>query len=280
MNRRQSIMMNERVRRKYERLFYNRIDKALKRQVNTFTAILKHNGLAAARSENAVTLINNQMADVISRLYQVAGKAKAAQVYQSLMKESRRQKEFGFNASWTQAILDYFSLYLFSKVVVPITNTTKAMLEQKINEMITNGYSIEWLVQQVESPTFLGWRARMIARTESNRAINFGSELGAKQTGFATWKEWVAVHDNRTRHEHKLLDTKKVSLNEEFAPGLAFPGDPNASAAQTINCRCHLNYSLKRDSQGKPILEPGRTYTVSRRQARPINRLIELLNNQ
>ena len=131
-------MMNERVRRKYERLFFGRIDKALKRQVSTFTAILKHNGLAAARSENAVTLINNQMAEVISRLYQVAGKAKAAQVYQSLIKESRRQKEFGFNASWTQAILDYFSLYLFSKVVVPITNTTKAMLEQKINEMITN----------------------------------------------------------------------------------------------------------------------------------------------
>ena len=278
MNRRLTIAKNERFRKKYEQLFINRIDKALKSQVKVFIAAVKEGGIQAGISENSVYLMNNEIATVMMRLYQVAGKAKAAQVYQQLIKESRKAKAFGFNATWTQAILDYFSQYLYSKVVLPITQTTKAMLSLKIDEMITNGYSIEWLVQQVENPAFLGWRARMIARTESNRAINFGAQIGAQKTGFETWKEWVAVHDNRTRHEHRLLDTKKVSMNDEFAPGLQFPGDPNATAAQTINCRCHLNYSLKRDANGKPIGAPGQSYTVSRRQAQTARRLINLLS--
>lgn len=280
MSRREKIRKAERFRRKYEKLFYNRINKALVSQVKAFTADIKTSGFSIAQNRMQTTLINANIGPVIQKLYLAAGKAKAGETYQQLRKESRQAKNMGFNATWTQQILDYFSLFLMDKVVVPITATTRKMIEEKINEMILNGYSIEWLVQQVETSQFLGWRARMIARTESNRAINFGAQMGAQQTGFQTWKEWVAVHDNRTRHAHVQLDTKKVDMNEEFLPGLSYPGDPNGAPDQTINCRCHLDYSIKRDANGKPIGQAGRTYTVSRRQSRTAQRLINLLNNQ
>lgn len=280
MSRREKIRKNERFRRKYEKLFYDRIYKALVSQVKAFTSDIKTSGFAVAQSRMQTTLINANIGPVIQSLYLVAGKAKAGEVYQRLRKESRQQKNMGFNATWTQQILDYFGLFLMDKVVVPITATTRKMIEDKIAVMIQEGRSIEWLVQQVETSQFLAWRARMIARTESNRAINFGANMGAQQTGFATWKEWVAVHDNRTRHSHLELDTQKIDMNQEFLPGLAYPGDPNGAPDQTINCRCHLEYSIKRDANGKPIMGAGRTYTVSRRQSRTAQRLINMLNNQ
>ena len=278
MTRSQRIAKNERFRMRYERKYYPQILKAIKSQISSFTDDLKTEGLSFAQSRLSTSILNDKIGRVIVMLYTDAGVAKANMVYRELIKSPKVEKGFGFNAEWTRQIAEYFQMYLFDKVVLPITETTKKQIQQSIDEMIREGESIEWLVQKLESNEFSAWRAAMIARTESNRAINKGADLGAKKTGFQTKKEWVAVHDARTRHTHLTLDGKVVNDNEEFKPGLSFPCDPNASGAETINCRCHLEYKAKRDSNGRLIPASGIQPVLRRGQSRQLQRIIDLIN--
>lgn len=278
MTRSQRIAKNERLRLKYEKKYLSAIQKAIKSQISSFTDDLKSGGLSYAQSRLSTTILNDKIGAVIVKLHSDAGVAKANIVYRELIREPKVEKGFGFNAEWTNQIVSYFRSYLFDKVVLPITETTKKQIQSQIAQMIEQGESIEWLTQQLESSEFTAWRAAMIARTESNRAINYGAKIGAEKTGFKTKKEWVSVHDPRTRHTHILLDGKTVNDNEEFKPGLSYPGDPNASGAETINCRCHVEYKAKRDANGRLIPSEGVRPTLRRGQSRQLQRIIDLIN--
>jgi uncharacterized protein with gpF-like domain len=147
--------------------------------------------------------------------------------------------------------------------------------------MIDNGESIEWLVQQVQDKGFTDWRARMIARTESNRAINYGQQIGAEKSKFKLNKEWVAVNDNRTRlshSDHGGLDGTIVGEFEEFKPGLQFPGDPNADKKETINCRCHLEYHSVRDARGRLIPKEPNKIRITQSVRQEFQDIIAALN--
>lgn len=262
---------------KYEKQFYGPINDALQSQISSFTSDLHNHGLSYAQSRLSASIVNESIGRVIDRLYVTSGTAKAKQVYQQITREPNK-KGFGFNEEWTRQIRDYFAKYLFDKVVTRIAYTTKAMINQKINQMIKEGQSIEWLAQNVKTSQFTAWRAKMIARTESNRAINYGAELGAKSSGFETMKQWVAVHDQRTRHSHFLLDGKTIAMNDSFKEGLKFPGDPNGDAAETINCRCHLEYTAKRNAQGYLIPVGGRPIQRVRDRQR-LRNILELVQS-
>ena len=60
---------------------------------------------------------------------------------------------------------------------------------------------------------------------------------GYKQAGLTT-KIWVAVQDGETRDSHAITDGEEKPINMAFSNGLMFPGDPNGSAEEVINCRC------------------------------------------
>lgn len=262
---------------KYEKQFIGPIDRALQSQISSFTSDLNNRGLSYAQSRLIGSVMNTHIGEVIQSLYVRAGVAKANQVYQVISKEPNR-KGFGFNAEWTNKIKDYFALHLMDKVVSKISATTQKLISQKIAQMIEEGQSIDWLAENVKRGSFTAWRARMIARTESNRAINYGAQVGAEASGFETMKEWVAVHDNRTRHSHYLLDGKKVRLDESFKDGLAFPGDPSGDPEETINCRCHLEYTAVRNTQGYLVPSNGRPIQRVRDRQR-LRQILELVQS-
>lgn len=277
MTRAQRIRQNDRFRMKFEKQFRSHIQDAIQSQISSFTSDLNSHGLSYAQSRLSVSVLNERIGGVIVRLYVAAGVAKATQVYSQISKEPNK-KGFGFNAEWTNNIKDYFAVHLFDKVISKISNTTRTMINAKISQMVEQGQSIEWLAKAVETDQFTSWRARMIARTESNRAINYGAQVGAESTGFETLKEWVAVHDDRTRHSHHLLDGIKVGINDEFKDGLAFPGDPNGDAAETINCRCHVEYTAKRNAQGYMVPVNGRPIQRVRDRQR-LRNILELVQS-
>jgi hypothetical protein len=66
-----------------------------------------------------------------------------------------------------------------------------------------------------------------------------------RETGLVLNKQWVAATDERTRIDHTSADGQIVGPDEMFEIGgesMAFPGDPNASPENVINCRCVLNF--------------------------------------
>lgn len=72
----------------------------------------------------------------------------------------------------------------------------------------------------------------------------------AEDMGNSITKIWIATLDNRTRDEHAHRDGEEIALDEEFAPGLSRPRDPNGALAEICNCRCSLKYGVGQ-SMGK-----------------------------
>ncbi len=94
-----------------------------------------------------------------------------------------------------------------------------------------------------ESPLCSPARARRIARTEKNRAIN-GSRLEKEiERGIYKYKIWDAVGDRSTRPLHKKRDGVKVRIDEPFPYGgrPMSPGD--GPAFEAVDCRCVMGYS-------------------------------------
>jgi hypothetical protein len=103
----------------------------------------------------------------------------------------------------------------------------------------------------------LKYRAETIARTEALRMTSIANQHlyeNAIQEGTIqedTYRRfWVATQDGRTRDAHRTLPSLNKegrAINEPFRSSLGlimYPHDPNASAKNTVNCRCTVVYDL------------------------------------
>lgn len=97
---------------------------------------------------------------------------------------------------------------------------------------------------------YVGYRARVIARTEALRSVHVAQDEATEQAieeGHIGREEiertWITTIDGRERSSHAMLNGMVRGKDEPF-PGLAgpilFPGDPAAAAEETIQCRCTL----------------------------------------
>lgn len=103
-------------------------------------------------------------------------------------------------------------------------------------------------------------RSETIARTESMTMIHTGQNDFWRQlseSGQVAEKEirreWIVTRDSRLRDAHAAipgLNKTGVGLNESFRSPLGmirFPGDPAASAANRINCRCSIFHRIVKE---------------------------------
>ncbi|KFH18427.1 hypothetical protein ELZ19_06725 [Brucella abortus] len=100
------------------------------------------------------------------------------------------------------------------------------------------------------SDRYLRYRSEVIARTEALRAVHAGNDemyRQAVESGHVAQEQlqrtWVTARDERVRHSHSALGGQTRGLDEvwEAAGGvLRYPGDPEAPASETVQCRCAL----------------------------------------
>ena len=116
--------------------------------------------------------------------------------------------------------------------------------------------------KKLKSRNFYRYQALMIARTETTTAANYSATVASETSGVIMDKVWVSAQDSRTRRkpeddfDHYEMNGKRVPLNEPFIVSgekMMFPGDPNGSAGNTINCRCTVAQVVRRDSSGAII---------------------------
>lgn len=104
---------------------------------------------------------------------------------------------------------------------------------------------------------YINYRARTIARTESLRAVSIGEYTSGVQAvsdgaidGDIVKRFWIYTDDKRTRNQHRQipgLNFEGVAVDQPFVTPfgpLLFPRDPRGTAANTINCRCHVIYKI------------------------------------
>lgn len=93
-------------------------------------------------------------------------------------------------------------------------------------------------------------RAEVIGRTEALRAVNQGNEEAYRQAiasgeinADQLRREWRTRLDGRERKTHMLLNGQVKGWGESWVTEngeIKYPGDPDAPAAETIQCRCAL----------------------------------------
>lgn len=207
-------------------------------------------------------IINTGIAKEVNDLWKQVGLFHANRTYRSLVEQ---KATLGFNAEWTAQIQEFLRLFLIEKVLFASSETTKEMLLKVISEGIEEGWGINKIVDELENYPGLRYQAARIVRTEVNRAANLGVKTGGSSFKYEQNKIWISVHDNRTRgakpddhSDHLRMDGQTVPFNARFidprsGDELEFPGDPQADAGSTINCRCTMVLQGQRDERGRLI---------------------------
>lgn len=137
---------------------------------------------------------------------------------------------------------------------------------KKVSKRIANGLDVRWNRQQIQSVMMqsilqgesipkiatrlsneVGEKNRKAAirnaRTMATGAQNAGrvdSYKRAEAMGIKMQQQWLATHDMRTRHSHRLVDYEIQPVGEMFSNGCRYPGDPEAPGREKYNCRCTL----------------------------------------
>lgn len=241
-----------------ERKYVPFIQRELNKQVQAFVDHVKWNGILESRMNLDHVIQKDGIETVLKALYIKASLLQANNTYGELKRSNLKFSGFGFNEQWTRDIIDYFRLHILNKAVLPITETTKNIIRQVLEQAQTEGWGVTETVNEILKKTkeVNMHRARVITRTESVRAMNVGSLLGADKSSIVLDKEWITARDERVRSSHRLLDGKTLDMEDTFANGCAFPGDPNGSAKETINCRCTIALVPKRDANGRVVRKP------------------------
>lgn len=117
-------------------------------------------------------------------------------------------------------------------------------LRTQMIKSIKKGESIQQISKRIDLVTDKNnFGSVRIARTETTRISNSGRNESFKEgekLGLNISKQWISTIDSKTRDRHLHLNMKKVAMDKEFEKDLRYPGDPNAAAEQTINCRCTM----------------------------------------
>lgn len=245
------------------------IIKAFRRE---FISDLKSKGQSTAINNLQKKGVPDKLPRVITAVYRRSGLFGARLLWaehSKYIKEARRQEQkagFGINQQWIADVLNYLNIHLLG-FIQDITETMRADIIRILEKGVAEGMSIDQIVKELQSEGLVRARARVIARTEINRAANVGHSVGAQSLPYEVHKQWSAADDARTRHSHNLIDEHRVDEDEFFKVPIykgdkntgtfdlmQYPGDATASASNTVNCRCRAIYLPKRDSRGRLVM--------------------------
>jgi len=242
-----------RFQQKYERYFEKRFNRALKIQLEAF---LKTQDIMAIPSFPIYT--------TLIELYKKVGPAWARVVRMDGIKADGRM---GFNEEIVALMNEYYGIDLMNDAE-DINTFTRNILQKTLNRAATEGLSFNEIVRILRTDPELGpMRARRIARTETVTAANGAAMIYAKKSGYQMKKIWLSIQDNRTRHNHKMIDGTTIDYEEPFKLSSNKLGDifmqqpgvrtqPNGlavPAVEIVNCRCTVAFQAKRDRNGRII---------------------------
>lgn len=257
-----------RIQLKLQAKYAGRIKAVLDRKIREFIESYRDVG-----SVDMLEMWNEDLLVEYQKMYQETYLTFAAVQYKRLSEMT--EKSMGLNVEWTQEVNEWLGRYGLQLVSTVSGNFREQILEI-INRALQDGVEQGLGMDRVTSNILQAIRefgsrttfwAERIARTETIRAANLGHMAGAKKSNLVVTKLWISALDTRTRRyekaefDHWILDGQTREIDEAFfqvgrngqVATAQQPGDPEAPAAFTINCRCTIAFEPKRDANGKLI---------------------------
>jgi hypothetical protein len=281
--RRQYSRRVEKINRRLENAWQKPIERTIQAKANVVISRLRSGGTQAAMRYLTTDLSNPILADKVRRIYREVGLIHAKRINDDLRAEPKvlkgwvsifQVKRLGYNSEWITFVEKYLEQFLFDKITFEVNSTTRDALMRAIQRGINDGLGVDDIIRILKDWPYARFQAARIVRTEINRAANVGAMAAGSTFKFEQQKEWISAMDKRTRGtnpedhaNHRELDGNTVNEDAYFVDvrngdRLEFPGDPNASAASTINCRCSIALVAKRDETGRLIPKKSRISVV------------------
>lgn len=262
----------ERINRRAEVRWQRPVQKAIQTKAKAVIARLRDGGIEAATRYLMEDIGNPGLAAAVKRLYVEVGLIHAKRVNAELRKDEKiiikRTGALGRNAEWIAFILEYLERNLTSNLTFNMGATTRDALMLAIRKGVADGKGVDDIIALLEDWPYARFQAARIIRTEINRAANVGTQAAGSTFEYEQQKEWIAAKDSRTRgnpingqKDHAnhwqldgiVVDEMGAFIDPRNGDRLQFPGDPAASAASVINCRCSAALTGKRDENGRLI---------------------------
>lgn len=236
---------------------------ALKSQDKEFIRIASEN------PEKAISLVNDiytrePIKNAFVGLYGSLGRACASYTRNKYQKSAggvRTKKTNDTIDNEFETVMRAYAVSEAGQRITGITGTSREIAIRKLRELMTRAQSegiagnqlSQFLRDELEKEfsRFEQWRADRIVQTESVTAQNKGSFEGAKSLGIDLKKKWVATPGLAVEERHAVMfgvNGQEQEMNMPFNIGgesMMYPGDPNASADNVINCRCDMIYIPK-----------------------------------
>lgn len=212
------------------------------------------------------------MKNALKRVYIVGGLSNAKRVLRFVKGQTKAASR---DDKWTWVIAEYLKTNGLDNVSVEITDTVKEKIRREIIKGTEEGYGTDKIVRNLKGADFPKWMAKRIVRTEMNKAANMGAMVAAADLNIQVNKEWMSATDNRTRriprdqYDHLHMNGIQIGFDDRFVvpstktiDAMLFPGDPDASVGNIVNCRCTVVFVPIKDTQGRVVSmdagEPGR----------------------
>ena len=250
----------------YRKLYANAIKtyspkfkKELQKQVDTYCRTQNYNAISDKAIKKTIQQLHLAMGVKMAQTSSKVVKRSVKGIYEALEVKSAETDLFAYT------ILKYLETQGLDQLASDITNTTKEQIRRYLIQSAEQNLTLPESIVLLRGAGITDYRAELIARTETGRAANIGSMVGATSTGLVTVKEWIAAKDNRTRRiprdqfDHLNMDGTKIPMDATFKLQnkkggfdlMLHPCDSSGSAGDVCNCRCTLGYEAQRDRNGK-----------------------------
>ena len=241
------------------------IESALNSQIEAFLAYAEDMGINNALLHLNTIVLNKPVEDVLRRLYitegRIAGRREEASIKDMYGEEWNntfgkqagtpyRVKAMDFFTDWLSDLTNFFNYQGFNSVV-RISNTTRDWLRRQASDGMEAGDTIPELRDRLITDGISRTRANVIARTEVITVLNAANQRAAEGSRLLMIKTWRTLRDKRVRHLHRDMEGEVQDLDTPFSNGGMYPGDPELSAEQRIQCRCTATRRGKRDGNGR-----------------------------
>ena len=239
-----------------ERKYTPMVEAAITEQIDYFAS-------KYAQGETVNKLPIKLLEEAIKGIYQTAGRINGKYVREQLTKATKNEADN--RLKWM--INEYYKQYLLSKVVQPITDTTKKQIAKVLEQANEQGWGIKKTVSALRaSGSITKQRAMLIARTESMSAANAAAMLTAADLDIMVNKKWLSTNDIRTRriprdqYDHLHMNGREVGFTDPFIvpstktiDAMEYPGDKSGSAGNVCNCRCTVTFVPVKDALGNTV---------------------------
>lgn len=249
-----------------EKVYLPKVTKHLKAEIAAFVQEMNALGREAALQNISATISTDfqPLMETMHRKGGLMGARLTQAELKPLLRERKKAAGFGRNPEWERRVLEVLRLTGL-EFVLDISDTSKEYILNTFEQAIEQNWTYEQIVDKLTHAGYWEARARRIVRTELVRAANIGHQEAARDFPFEVNKKWLAAADHRTRHSHHKVHNQAIGEDDLFRvpiykgdkltgyEEMNAPGDPKASAGNTINCRCRVLHEAKRDAKGNLI---------------------------